>query len=82
MISQIFMNKKKVLKKVYKANKHGAITAAALVFIALCQVPTAIKNYAEVSCIGQTSNTIWRKENNHSEANMIAVNRCNGSAID
>jgi len=51
---------------------------AALFFIALTQVPVAIKNAAEVICIGQTSNKIWRIEKNHAEANMLAVQRCNG----
>ena len=46
--------------------------------LALTQVPVGIKNAAEVACIGQTSNKIWKSEKNHSEANMIAVQRCNG----
>ena len=37
-----------------------------------------IKNAAEVACIGQTSNKIWKSEKNHADANMLAVQRCNG----
>ena len=46
--------------------------------LALTQVPVGIKNAAEVVCIGQTSNKIWKLENNHADANMLAVQRCNG----
>ena len=46
--------------------------------LALTQVPVGIKNAAEVACIGQTSNEVWKLEKNHSHANMIAVQRCNG----
>ncbi len=65
-------------KKLYKINKHGFVTGGALLLIALFQIPGAIKRAAEVFCIGQVSNKIWRIENNHSEANLIAVQRCNG----
>ena len=46
--------------------------------LALTQVPVGIKNAAEIVCIGQTSNKIWKVEKNHAEANMLAVQRCNG----
>ena len=46
--------------------------------LALTQVPVGIQNAAEVACIGQTSNKRWRLEKNHSKANMVAVQRCNG----
>tara|TARA_Y100001968_G_C19119402_1_gene601243 strand:+ start:233 stop:454 length:222 start_codon:yes stop_codon:yes gene_type:complete len=59
-------------------NIHAPGTGFALIIIALTQVPVGIKNAAEVVCIGQTSNKIWKLENNHSEANMLAVQRCNG----
>ena len=72
------MTLKRLWRKAYKSNKHGAITASALTVIALAQIPSAIKNAAEIICIGQTSNKIWKVENNHSEANMLAVQRCNG----
>ncbi len=72
------MTTKKIWKKIYKSNKHGAITGAALIAIAIIQLPGGMKKAAEVICIGQTSNKIWRTENNHSEANMLAVQRCNG----
>ena len=70
---------KKLVKKLLKSNKNGAITGAALIFIALAQIPGAIKHFAEVACIGQSSNMVWHQESNHAEANILAVNRCNGS---
>ena len=57
---------------------HAPGTGFALIVLALTQLPAAIKNAAEVACIGQTSYKIWQKENNHSEANMLAVQMCNG----
>ncbi len=53
-------------------------TGLALMILALTQVPVGIKNAAEVVCIGQTSNKIWKLEKNHADSNMLAVQRCNG----
>ena len=64
--------------KFLRLNIHASGTGSALMVLALTQVPVAIKNAAEVACIGQASNIIWRIEKNHSEANMLAVQRCNG----
>ena len=50
---------KKIWKKIYKSNKHGAITGAALIAIAIIQIPGSLKKAAEVICIGQTSNKIY-----------------------
>ena len=61
-----------------KLNIHSSGIGFALIVLAITQVPVAIKNAAEVVCIGQTSNKIWKSENNHGEANMLAVQRCNG----
>ena len=72
------MRFKRLLRKTSKLNKNGVLTAAALIFIAITQVPGAIINTAQVVCIGQMSNKVWRMENNHLEANMIAIQRCNG----
>tara|TARA_Y100001968_G_C19358400_1_gene718447 strand:- start:71 stop:292 length:222 start_codon:yes stop_codon:yes gene_type:complete len=69
---------KKNLFNFLRVNIHAPGTGFALMLLALTQVPVAIKNTAELSCIGQTSNKIWKIENNHSEANMLAVQRCNG----
>ena len=69
---------KKNLFNVLRLNIHAPGTGFALMLLALTQVPVAIKNIAELSCIGQASNKIWKIENNHSEANMLAVQRCNG----
>ena len=73
------MHTKKIWRKAYKLNKHGNVTAMALIAIVFTLIPGAIKETAEVVCIGQTSNKIWKIEKNHSEANMLAVQRCNGS---
>mgnify|MGYP001261172851 FL=1 len=66
------------LLKSFRLNIQAPGTGIALIILALTQVPVGIKNAAEVVCIGQTSNKIWKIEKNHAEANMIAVQRCNG----
>ena len=71
------MPKKNWLKS-FRGNIRAPKTGWALIILALTQVPVGIKNAAEVVCIGQTSNLIWKIEKNHTEANMIAVQRCNG----
>ena len=71
------MLKKNWLKN-FRLNIHAPGTGLALIILALTQVPVGIKNAAEVFCIGQTSNKIWKLEKNHAEANMLAVQRCNG----
>ena len=71
------MPKKNWLKS-FRLNIHAHGTGLALIILALTQVPVGIKNAAEIVCIGQTSNKIWKIEKNHAEANMIAVQRCNG----
>lgn len=62
----------------FRLNIHAPGTGFALMILALTQVPVGIKNAAEVLCIGQTSNRIWKIEKNHAQANMVAVQRCNG----
>ena len=71
------MPKKSWLKS-FRLNIHAPGTGFALMLLALTQVPVGIKNAAEVVCIGQTSNKIWKSEKNHADANMLAVQRCNG----
>jgi len=71
------MTKQNWLKTI-RLNIHAPGAGFALMILALTQVPVGIKNAAEVVCIGQTSNKIWKLEKNHAEANMIAVQRCNG----
>ncbi len=61
-----------------RLNFNATETGFALMILALTQVPIAIKNAAEIVCIGQTSNKVWKLEKNHAEANMLAVQRCNG----
>ena len=62
----------------FRFNIHAPGTGFALMLLALTQIPVGIKNAAEVACIGQTSNKIWKLEKNHAEANMLAVQKCNG----
>ena len=71
------MPKKNWLKS-FRLNIHAPGTGFALIILALTQVPVGIKNAAEVVCIGQTSNKIWKSEKNHTDANMLAVQKCNG----
>ncbi len=71
------MSTKSWLKSI-RLNVNAPGTGFALMVLALTQVPVGIKNAAEVFCIGQTSNKILKVEKNHSEANMLAVQRCNG----
>jgi len=71
------MPKKNWLKS-FRLNIHAPGTGFALMILALTQVPVGIKNAAEVVCIGQTSRKIWKSEKNHADANMLAVQRCNG----
>ena len=71
------MTKKNWLNS-FRLNIHSPGTGSALMVLALTQVPVGLKNAAEIVCIGQTSNKIWKVENNHAEANMLAVQRCNG----
>ena len=46
-----------------KINIHAPGTGAALMLLALTQVPVAIKTSAEIACIGEVSNQIWREIN-------------------
>ena len=71
------MPKKNWLKS-FRLNIHTPGTGFALMILALTQVPVGIKNAAEVVCIQQVSNKIWKLEKNHAEANILAVQRCNG----
>lgn len=49
-----------------------------LLLLALTQVPGAIKTTAEIACIGEVSNDIWRNTKSHDNVNSIAVHICNG----
>ena len=71
------MRKKNWLKS-FRLNIHAPGTGFALMILALTQIPVGIKNAAEVVCIGQTSNKNGKSEKNHADANMLAVQRCNG----
>ena len=71
------MTKQNWIKALW-SNIQAPTTRFALIALVLTQVPIAIKNAAEIACIGQTSNKIWKTEKNHFEANLLAVQRCNG----
>ncbi len=66
------------LLNIFKTNIHAPGTGTALMLLALTQVPVAIKTAAEIACIGEVSNQIWRETNSHKRVNVIAVKRCNG----
>ena len=61
-----------------KLNIHAPGTGVALMLLAFTQVPVAIKTAAEIACIGEVSNQIWRETNSHKGVNVVAVRRCNG----
>ena len=61
-----------------KLNIHAPGTGAALIVLALTQVPVAIKTAAEVACIGEISHQHWKQAKSHKGVNVIAVQRCNG----
>ena len=63
-----------------KLNIHAPGTGAALMILALTQIPVAIKTAAEVACIGEVSHQIWRKSKSHKGVNVIAVRQCNGKS--
>ncbi len=65
--------------KVLKSNIHAPGTGTALIVLALTQVPVAIKTAAEVACIAEVSNKLWKENQSHKEVNLIAVQRCNGN---
>ena len=62
-----------------KLNIHAPGTGAALIVLALTQVPVAIKAAAEIACIGEVSHQIWKGTKSHKGVNVIAVRRCNGN---
>ena len=62
----------------FKLNIHAPGTGAALIALALTQVPVAIKTAAEVACIGEVSNKLWRQTKSHQGINVAAVRQCNG----
>ena len=71
------MTKRNWLKSI-NLNIQKSGVSASLILLALTQIPIAIKNAAEVACIGEVSNQIWRENKSHRKVNSIAVQRCNG----
>ncbi len=66
------------LIKGLRLNIHAPGTGAALMLLAFTQVPVAIKTTAELACIGEVSNQVWRKSGSHQGVNVIAIQSCNG----
>ena len=69
---------KKVWAKGFRLNIHSPGTGAALMILALTQIPVAIKTAAEVACIGEVSHQTWKATNSHKGVNIIAIQKCNG----
>lgn len=51
----------------------------ALYVLAISQLPIAIKTSAELACIGEVSNQLWKRSKTHANVNVIAVQKCNGA---
>ena len=75
---EVFLKSKSFLPQGFKLNIHAPGTGAALMLLAATQIPVAIKTAAEVACIGQLSNQVWKLNKSHTKANIIAVHQCNG----
>ncbi len=73
----LFMKKENWIKGL-KLNIHAPGTGAALMVLAITQIPVAIKTTAELACIGEISSQRWKETNSHKEVNVIAVQTCNG----
>ena len=74
------MPKKNWLKS-FRLNIHAPGTGVALTVLALTQIPVAIKTTAELACIGEVSNQVWREKQTHKGVNVIAIQRCNGNSL-
>ena len=72
------MSKRTNWLTVWKLNIPVPGTGAALMFLALTQVPVAIKAAAELACIGEVSNQVWKESQSHKGVNVLAVQICNG----
>ncbi len=71
------MTKEHWLKRL-KFNVHAPGTGAALIILALTQIPVAIKTTAELACIGEISHQSWKQSQSHRGVNVKAVQQCNG----
>ncbi len=68
----------KILLRKLKANIAVPRTESAILILALTQVPVAVKTLAEIACIGEVSNKIWKQTQSHKQVNTTAVHICNG----
>ena len=64
-----------------KINLQAASIRISLMLLALTQVPIAIKTSAELACIGEASNEIWKQSKSHKRVNMKAIQFCNGGNV-
>ncbi len=64
--------------KIIQLKINAPSTGAALMILALTQVPIAIKAAAEVACIGEVSHQRWKETQLHKGVNILAVQKCNG----
>ena len=64
--------------KSFQLKIYSPETLFALMILALTKLPVGIRNAAELFYIGQNSNQIWESEKSHEEANLLAVQKCNG----
>ena len=72
---------KQNLLKILKSNIHAPGTGTALIILAFTQIPIAIKTSAELACIGEVSNNLWKETHSHRNVNVIGVHVCNGGKI-
>ncbi len=77
IIGFLFMGKTNWIKGL-RFNIHAPGTGAALMVLALTQIPVAIKTAAEIACIGEVSNKLLKETRSHRGVNVIAVKKCNG----
>ena len=61
-----------------KFNLHSPGIASALIILPLTQIAIALKTCAELACIGELSNLLWKKTKSHKGVNVVAVRSCNG----
>ena len=70
------MYKKDGLNKL-TVNLQGINTNFILILLVLTQVPIAIKTSAEIACIGEVSNRLWKEQRSHAGVNISAIQSCN-----
>ncbi len=64
--------------KASRDNKNYSIATASLVLLTITQIPIALNSAAQLACIGEVSNQLWKKTNSHQGVNIAAVRSCYG----